>query len=143
MSTSQNQARQQSQQGSQPPLYTSAANKPVGSANAVADPDDEPNGCWAADFVSDEDGERASSWSRSNTETWEAACDTSLLSGEWEDLELQYPALDAEPPSPAEYADGAQATIAAVKEAKSVWVELYDSGAMRHLSPYRNDFITY
>ncbi len=64
-STSQNQARQQSQQGSQPPSYTSAmarsANKPVGSANAVADPDDEPDGCWVADFVSDEDGKRASS----------------------------------------------------------------------------------
>jgi len=109
----------------------------------VADPDDEPDGCWAADFASDEDGEHASSWSGSDAETWEAARNASLSPGEWEDLELQYPVSDAEPPSPTEYADGAQATITAVEEAKLAWVELYDSGAMRHLSPYRNDFITY
>jgi len=51
-STSQN----QSQQGSQPLVYTGSqtrlANKLVGSANAVADVDDKPNGCWAADFTS-------------------------------------------------------------------------------------------
>ena len=136
-STSQN----QSQQGSQPPAYTGSqsrpANKPVGSANAVADADDEPDGCWAADFASEEDSERASSWSGSDSETWEAAL------AEWEDLELQYPEPDKEPHAPTESAGGAQAVITAVEEAKSACVELYDSGATRHLSPYHEDFTTY
>jgi hypothetical protein len=109
----------------------------------VADPDDEPDGCWAADFASEEDSERASSWSGSDVEAWEAARDASLSPGEWEDLELKYPELDAEPPLPVKSAGGTQAAIAAVEEAKSTRAELYDSGATRHLSPYHDDFITY
>jgi hypothetical protein len=147
MSTSQTQAKQQPQQGSQPPLYTSAtakpANKPVGSANAVANPNDEPDGCWVADFMSEEDSKHVSSWSGSDVKVWEATHDTSLSPGEWEDLKLQYPKLDVEPPSPVKSAGGAQATITAVEEAKSAQVELYDYSATRHLSPYRNNFITY
>ncbi len=87
-STSQN----QSQQGSQPPAYTGnqsrLANKLVGSTNAVADMDNEPDGCWAADFASEEDSEHASSWSRSDLETWEAARADSPSLAEWEDMEL-------------------------------------------------------
>jgi hypothetical protein len=118
-------------------------NKPVGSANAVADPNDKPDGCWAADFASKEDSEHASSWSGSDMEVWEAVHDASLSPGEWEDLELQYPKLDIEPPLPVESTGGMQAAIAAVEEAKSAWVELYNSGTMWHLSPYHDDFITY
>ena len=147
MSTSQTQAKQQPQHGSQPPSYTSTmakpTNKPVGSANAVADPNDKPDGCWAADFASEEDSEHASSWSGSDMEVWEAVHDASLSPGEWEDLELKYPESDAELPLPVESAGSMQATIAAVEEAKSTWVKLYDSGATRHLSPYHNNFITY
>ena len=117
------------------------ANKPVGSANAVADMDDEPDGCWAADFASEEDSERASSWSGSDSETWEAARADSPSLAEWEDMELQYP--EQELHTLAESIDGAQAIITAVKETKSACIELYDSGATRHLSPYREDFITY
>jgi hypothetical protein len=141
-STSQN----QSQQGSQPPAYTGnqsrLANKPVGSANAVADADDEPKGCWAADFASEEDSEHVSFWSGSNLETWEAARTDSSSLAEWEDMDLQYPEQDEELHA-LDSVGGAQAVITAVKEAKSAHVKLYDSGATRHLSPYCEDFITY
>jgi len=141
--TSQN----QSQQGSQPPAYTGSqsrlANKLVGSANTMADVDDEPDGCWAADFVSKEDSECASSWSSSDLETWEAACTDSPSLTEWEHMELQYPESDEVFPTLAESAGGAQAVITAVKEVRSVHVELYDSGTTWHLSPYRKDFTTY
>ena len=76
-------------------------------------------------------------------ETWEAARADSPSLTEWEDLELQYPKPDEEPHALAESAGGAQAVITAVEEAKSARVKLYDSGAMRHLSPYREDFTTY
>jgi hypothetical protein len=109
----------------------------------VANPNNEPNGCWVADFVSEEDSECASSWSRSDVKAWEAVRNASLSPGEWEDLELKYPELDAEPPLPIESAGGAQAAIATIEEAKSVRVKLYDSGTTWHLSPYRDDFITY
>jgi hypothetical protein len=115
----------------------------VGSTNAVADADNEPDGCWVADFASEEDSEHASSWSGSDSETWEAACADSPSLAEWEDLELQYPKSDEEPHTLAKSAGGAQAVITAVEEAKSAHVELYDSGATRHLSPYHEDFTTY
>ena len=115
----------------------------MGSANAVADADNKPDGYWVADFASEEDSERASSWSGSDSETWEAARADSPSLAEWEDLELQYPKLDEELHALAESAGGAQAVITAVEEAKSVRVELYDSSTTRHLSPYRKDFTTY
>ena len=128
-------------------MYTSAtaklANKLVGSANAVANPNDEPNGCWVAGFVSEEDSECVSFWSRSNVEVWEATHNASLSPGEWEDLELQYSELEVELPSPVKSTGGMQANIVAVEEAKSAWVELYDSSTTWHLSPYHDDFITY
>jgi hypothetical protein len=58
-------------------------------------------------------------------------------------LELQYPESDEGPHVLTKSAGGAQAIITAVEEAKSVRVELYDSGAMQHLSPYHEDFTTY
>ena len=57
-------------------------------------------------------------------------------------MDLQYPELDQEH-ALAESVGGAQAVITAIEEAKSAHIELYNSGAMRHLSPYREDFITY
>ena len=109
----------------------------------MANADDEPNGCWVADFVSEEDSEHASSWSGSNSETWEAACADSPSLAEWEHMELQYPESNEDSPVLAKSAGGAQAIITAVKEVKSARVELYDSGMTQHLSPYRDDFTTY
>jgi hypothetical protein len=37
----------------------------------------------------------------------------------------------------------AAAAITQVKEVKPAWVELYDSGATRHISPYCDDFVNY
>ena len=115
----------------------------MGSVNAVADMDDEPDGCWVADFTSAEDSERASSWSGSDSETWETTHTDSPSLAEWEDLELQYPKPDEEPHVLAESAGGVQAVNTAVKEAKSACIELYDSGVTQHLSPYCEDFTTY
>jgi len=84
-----------------------------------------------------------SSWSSSDSEIWEAAHADSPSLTEWEDLELQYPELDEEPLVLAESTGGVQAIITAVKEAKSAHVELYDSSATQHLSPYCEDFTTY
>jgi hypothetical protein len=109
----------------------------------VADTDDEPDGCWAADFVSAEDSEHASFWSGSDLETWEAAHADSPSLTEWEDLELQYPESDEGLHMLTESTGGTQAVITAVEEAKSARIELYDSSAMWHLSPYCEDFTTY
>jgi hypothetical protein len=58
-------------------------------------------------------------------------------------MELQYPESDEDSPTLVKSAGGTQAVITAVKEAKSVCVELYDSSVMQHLSPYCEDFTTY
>ena len=109
----------------------------------MADVDDEPDGCWVADFMSVEDSKHVSFWSSSDLETWEATCTNSISLAKWEDMNLQYPELDQEPHALAESIGGAQAIITAIEEAKSAYVELYDSGTMQHLSPYHEDFTTY
>lgn len=93
---------------------TKAENKPVGSANAV---DDEPDGCWSAVFVGDvlESGAHATT----PLECEEAGAGAASSGGL------------------------AAAAITQVEEVKPARVELYDSGATRHISPYRDDFITY
>jgi hypothetical protein len=58
-------------------------------------------------------------------------------------MELQYPESNEDFPALAESAGGAQAIITTVEEAKSVRIELYNSSATRHLSPYHKDFTTY
>jgi hypothetical protein len=58
-------------------------------------------------------------------------------------MDLQYPESDQEPHALTESVGGVQAVITAVEEAKSAHIELYDSGAMQHLSPYCEDFTTY
>jgi transposase InsO family protein len=108
---------QSSQQQNQPPTYqnaTKAENKPVGSANAV---DDEPDGCWSTVFVGDvlESGAPVPT-----LQQCEQAGSGAALSGGL-----------------------AAAAITQVEEAKSTHIELYDSGATRHISPYRDNFITY
>jgi len=114
---SNNQNQQSSGQSSQPPTYqnsTKAENKPVGSANAV---DDEPDGCWSAVFVGD------------------------VLESE---APVPTPQQCEEAGASAVSSGGlAAAAITQVEESKSTRVELYDSGATRHISPYRADFITY
>jgi hypothetical protein len=57
-------------------------------------------------------------------------------------MDLQYPELDQKH-ALAESVGSTQAIITAIEEAKSAHIELYNSGAMRHLSPYREDFTTY
>lgn len=93
---------------------TKAENKPVGSANAV---DDEPDGCWSAVFVGDvlESGAQATT----PLECEEAGAGTAPSGGL------------------------AAAAITQVEEVKPARVELYDSGATRHISPYRDDFVNY
>jgi transposase InsO family protein len=117
----QSQSSGQSSQQSQPPTYQNATkpeNKPVGSANVVADPDDEPDGCWSAVFIGDVpnpvEATVDSHW------THEEAGASAALSGGL-----------------------AAAAITQIEEVKQARVELYDSGATRHISPYRNDFTTY
>jgi hypothetical protein len=44
---------------------------------------------------------------------------------------------------PATYIGSTQATIATIEEVKSACIELYDSSAMQHLSPYCQNLITY
>ena len=107
------------QQG-QPPTYTNATkseNKPVGSANVVAASDDEPDGCWSAVFVGN---------------VFELGVDIPSSGGnetEW---------------SAGQSGHGlAAAVVAQVEEARTPRIELYDSGATRHISPYRDDFFTY
>ena len=116
-SQSAGQSSQTSQPQGKPPTYqnaTKAENTPVGSANAV---DDEPEGCWSAVFTSDA---------------------------------LKFGVQDTAPQEREE--TGASATaecglaaavITQVEEARPARVELYDSGATRHISPYREDFSTY
>lgn len=93
---------------------TKAENKPVGSANAV---DDEPDGCWSAVFV----GDMLESGAQSTTplECEEAGAGTTSSGGL------------------------AAAAITQVREVKPARVKLYDSGATRHISPYRDDFTSY
>ena len=119
---------QSSQQRNQLPTYQNATkpeNKPVGSANAVdapVDPEEwlqvELDGCWSAVFLGDV------------LELPEEA--PILQEGEEADA------------SAAPKAGGlAVAAIMQVEEERPTRTELYDSGATRHISPYRDDFITY
>jgi hypothetical protein len=90
----------------------------VGSANVVATSDDEPDGCWSAVFVGD---------------VLEPGVEAIPKPGE---VETESSAVQ---PS-----GGLAAAVATqVEEARSPCVELYDSGATRHISPYRDDFTTY
>ncbi len=112
----------------QPPTYQNvmkSENKPVGSANVVAASDNdpegwqsvEPDGCWSAVFVGDV---------------------------------LELPEADVSPQEGEEAGAGAAssgrlaaAVIMPVEEERPTRVELYDSGATRHISPYHDDFCTY
>jgi transposase InsO family protein len=109
---------QSSQQQTQPPAYQSTSkseNKPVGSANVVADSDDEPDGCWSAVFIGD------------------VFCVESPIP------DREEAGASVAPPS----GELAAAAITQVEEDRTVRVELYDSGATRHISPFRADFTTY
>jgi hypothetical protein len=109
------------QQQSQLPAYqnsTKAENKPVGSANTVATSDDKWDGCWSAVFAGD------------------------VL--ELPEVAVITPQECEEAGAGAALSGGlAAAAITHVEEAKPVRVELYDSGATRHTSPYHDDFVTY
>jgi hypothetical protein len=97
---------------------TKSKSKLVRLANVVATSDDEPDGCWSAVFVGDVPSpmgpEVDTYW-----ECEEAGASAALSSG-----------LTA-------------AAIMQVEEVQLARVELYDSGATHHISPYRDDFTTY
>ena len=86
----------------------------MGSANTV---NDGPDGCWSAVFVGDvlKSGAPAPTPLDSEEAGKSAAMSCRL----------------------------AAVAITQVEEANTARVELYDSGATRHISPYRNDFHTY
>src|SRR6266571_4246158 len=88
--------------------------KPVGSANAVATHDEDVDECWVADFAS-------------------GAPD------------LEGVALIDESDWLCEDSEGevAAAAITPVSDDRGERVELYDSGATRHISPYKSDFASY
>jgi len=114
----QNQATGSSSQSSQPPAYAKSKNKPVGSANTVADSGDEFDGCFSATFVDDES---ELSWVKVTTpEEGETDVGTAVRSGGL-----------------------AAAVITQVEREKPTHIKLYDSGATCHISPYRDNFITY
>ena len=109
---------QPSQQQAQPPAYqsnTKSENKPVGSANAVAESDDEPDGCWSAVFIGNLPQIESSS-----PACTEVGASVANISGEL-----------------------AAAAIMQVEEEQTTCIELYDSGATRHISPFRDNFTSY
>src|SRR6266702_2189929 len=86
--------------------------KPVGSANAVATPDEDADGCWAM-----------------------------VLAPRGHDLE-DFDLID-ESDWLSEEEEVAAAVITTVSDDRGERVELYDSGATRHISPYKSDFSSY
>lgn len=92
-------------------------NKPVGSANVVATSDDEPDGCWSAVFVS---------------KVSELGVDIPSSGGK----EMEWSARQSGHGLTA-------ALVTQVKEARTSCIELYNSGATCHISPYHDDFFTY
>ena len=109
---------QPSQQQAQPPAYqsnTKSENKPVGSANAVAESNNEPDGCWSAVFIGNLPQIESSS-----PACTEVGASVANISGEL-----------------------AAAAIMQVEEERTTHVELYDSGATRHISPFRDDFTSF
>ncbi len=86
--------------------------KPVGSANAVATPDEDADGCWAMVLAS----------GGSDLEEFDLIDESDWLSEEEE---------------------VAAAVITPVSDDRGERVELYDSGATRHISPYKSAFSSY
>jgi hypothetical protein len=80
--------------------------------------DDEPDGCWSAVFIGDvsHSAEAILNTPQGCKEAGASAVSSGRL---------------------------AAAVITQVEAAKSAWVELYDSGATCHLSPYCDDFTMY
>ena len=114
-SNNQAQTSGQSSQPGQPLAYQNPPkpeNKPVGSANAVAMSDDEWDGCWSVAFIGDVFGSEVEV---TPLECEEAGVDAALSGG------------------------FAAAALRQVEEGRTARVELYDSGATRHISPYRDD----
>jgi transposase InsO family protein len=124
-----------------------AETKPVGSANAVTGYDSEGDGFWMA--VEPEDqaqfvGTDPDPLLREGEETKGEGLgddDTSLgvTWGDPEDWEFDDELGDW----PSEEGDVVAATISAADANSGVRVELYDSGATRHISPFKDDFKSY
>lgn len=104
-----------------------AENKPIGLANAVTRYDSEGNGFWMA------------------MEPEYQAClevaDPNPLLQEGEEIEVE----EMEMPEEwcCEEGEVATAIITATEVTEGARVELYDTGATHHISPFRSDFKTY
>jgi hypothetical protein len=93
----------------------------------VADSDDSPDGCWTVNIDTDPCQWEYLSDSESRATT---QAEPDKLADEEPEV-LEGPEADA------------SAVITAVDEAQVARIELYHSGATRHISPYKRDFTTY
>ena len=122
-------------------------NKPVGSANVVVADDIEGDGFWMAieevDHAQTDRAEPDPFMGASEQEEAEDAC--AELDGV-EDIFTCDEAddwLDKEGEECADEGETAGAVITPVEEEHTPRTELYDSGATRHISPYKADFTSY
>ena len=124
-----------------------AETKPVGSANAVTGYDSEGDGFWTVVEPEDEArfiGADPDPLLREGEETeWESLGDDDtelgVVWGDPADWEFDDELGDW----PSEEGDVVAATISAADANSDVRVELYDSGATRHISPFKEDFKSY
>jgi len=137
----QEEAAAQSGQAAQASLSSKPENKPVGSANTVTvDEDDSDNrGFWAVEeeevhmrFV-EPDSLLDDSDSDDEDEDFRAELGVSDDRLDWPDIEGEEWYFE----------DTAAAVITPAEVITAPRAELYDSGASRHISPYKADFISY
>ena len=116
-------------------------NKPVGSANVVTADDFDGDGFWVVEeeepHVHDDCAEPG------------PLSDDSDLDTEWDDFYTELESIEGHPDWPdseveeTDIGGTAAAVIAPVEVVTTPRVELYDSGASRHISPYKADFSSY
>ena len=124
-----------------------AENKPVGSANAVTGYDSEGDGFWTVVELEDQAqfvGADPDLWLGEGEETEEPNLgdNSPTLGVVWGDP-ADWEFDDELGDWPNEEGEDVAATITAADANSGVRVELYDSGATRHISPFKSDFKTY
>jgi len=137
----QEEAAAQSGQAAQASLSSKPKNKPVGSANTVnVDEDDSDNrGFWAVEeeevhmCFMEPDSLMDDSDSDDEDEDFRAELGVSDDRLDWPDIEGEEWYFE----------DTAAAVITPTEAITAPRTELYDSGASRHISPYKADFISY
>ena len=120
---------------------TKPENKPVGSANAVTADDLDGNSFWVV--------EEEEPHAHADCAVPSPLSDDSDLDSEWDDFHTELESMEGH----SDWLDSedeevniggtAAAVIAPVEVDTTPHVELYDSGASQHISPYKADFSSY